>query len=94
MRNVILILLIIIITGCDGLYKREKVIKHQKFGLDVITCYENINGVKNCYGTDLGLYVEYNNQRIAIEEALKLNIVDLEEIRKIYNQYGYDILHD
>lgn len=91
----LIVLGIIFITGCEkSNINHNAVIKRDNCApLDAITCYTDSNNKQECVGSELCLYVEYNNSRLDVNEALKQKLITLEDVKKAYNQF-YESLKD
>lgn len=92
MRISFVVLELAFITGCNNTNNNSNnnsaVIKRDDCApLDVITCYTDSNNKQECVGSELCLYVEYNNNRMDINEALKQKLVTLDDVKKAYNQF-------
>lgn len=79
-------IMMLILTGCNE-SKNKAIIKSDGAKLDVITCYKDSKGNEKCFGSELGLYVEYQNKRLTIEDALNQNLITLDDVEKAFDKY-------
>ncbi len=78
-------IMMFILTGCNE-SKNKAIIKSDGARLDVITCYKDSKGNEKCFGSELGLYAEYQNKRLTIEDALNQNLITLDDVQEAYDK--------
>lgn len=85
----IYIIFVLIITSCDVNKKKKNkaIIKSIGGGLSVVTCYQDSKGNERCVAEDIGLYVEYKNEELTINDALKQNLITLDDVEEAYKKY-------
>lgn len=95
------VLSILIVTGCgkkettDIEPEKNKpeypdvaiIKKHPTAPLDVITCYQDSENNEACFGSEIGLYVEYKNEQLTINDALKQKLITLDDVKKSYKKF-------
>lgn len=86
---IITILLAILITGCN---KNDIVITRKQCEPNKNqVCYYDKDNNEKCFDSDLCLYVNYNDNRLEINEALKNNLITLNELEEKYNEFKEEL---
>lgn len=83
MKKFLIIILLIIITGCD---KNDIEITRSECRPNKNQiCYSDKANNEKCFDSDLCLYVNYNNEKLEINEALNKKMITLNELEQKYN---------
>lgn len=85
------LLSILVLTGCDKdetSFSNAAVIKRDSCApMDVVTCYHDLDNNEECFGAEICLYVEYKNERLTINDALKQKLITLQDVNESYNTF-------
>ena len=90
--NVIIILLVIFITGCNN--NDIEITRNECEPNKNQICYYDKNNNNKCFDTDLCLHVIHNSKKIDINDALKKELITINDLETKYNEFKTKLKND